>query len=55
MNTAMRLIIKIYLRILSKKERDIRLIFLGRRLKIKQYRWLHFTSHPWESMTTLDE
>lgn len=23
--------------------------FKGKRLIVKQYRWLHFTTHPWES------
>lgn len=44
----MKRFIRWYLKSLSKDQRDARLVFVGRRLAIKKYRWLHFNAHPWE-------
>lgn len=44
----MRQLVKWYLKSLTKDQRDTRLVFVGRRLAIKKYRWLHFNYHPWE-------
>lgn len=44
----MRKLIKIYLKKMTKEQRAKRLMFLGKRSIIKQYQWLHFSSHPWE-------
>lgn len=44
----MRYLIKMYLRSLTKFDRDCRLIFVGKRLKHKQYMWLNDRLHPWE-------
>lgn len=40
--------IKYYLKGIPRHLRPIRQLFVGRRLAIRQYRWLHFTNHPWE-------
>lgn len=41
-------LIKMYIKSIPKKERSLRTIFVGKRLKEKQYNWLHFSNHPWE-------
>lgn len=45
----MRFIVKMYLRSLTRKQRAVRMIFIGKRLAIKQYRFLHFNRHPFET------
>ena len=41
-------IVKSYLKTMNRQDRQLRLVFVGRRLIIKQYNWLHFNRHPWE-------
>ena len=40
--------IKAYIKSIPKNKRFCRIIFLGKRGKIRQYRLLHFTTHPFE-------
>lgn len=45
----MKNLMKKYLKRLTKEQRDLRGLFVGKRLKHKQYIWLHYNDHPWES------
>ncbi len=45
----MRYIIKLYLKSLPRNQRDVRLMFLGKRLKVKQLKYLYFNNHPFET------
>lgn len=40
--------IKAYLKSLTKHQRAVRLIYVGKRLKYKQIRYLFFNNHPFE-------
>lgn len=40
-------LVKVYLKSLTKEQRQLRLIFVGKRLSALQYSWLHLNSHPW--------
>lgn len=44
----MRLLIKWYLKKMTKDQRRVRGCFLGKRLKALQKSWLSITDHPWE-------
>lgn len=37
------------LKSMKPENRELRSVFVGRRLKIKQYQWLHFNTHPDEA------
>lgn len=45
----MKKLIKYYLRSLNRNDRELRLVFRGKRLIVKQYSWLHHTAYPWEA------
>lgn len=47
--TVNRFIVKMYLKSLTRKQREVRMIFIGKRLAVKQYRFLHFNRHPFET------
>ena len=47
--------IKAWIKHLSVYERDVRLMFIGRRHKIRQDNWLHDRCHPWEGKTESKE
>ena len=32
----------------SKKSRELRVVFVGKRLKVRQYKWLYFRDHSEE-------
>jgi hypothetical protein len=40
--------IRKYLKKLTKDQRDSRIVFLGKRGKVRQYKWLHITTEPHE-------
>lgn len=44
----MKKLVKWVLKRLTHNERRYRMLFVGKRLKIQQWKWLHFTNHPWE-------
>lgn len=48
MSSRTRKLVKWYLKLFSKQDRRCRVLFVGKNLKKQQYRWLHFTNHPWE-------
>ena len=41
---------KLYIKAIPREKRYMRLEFVGKRLLIKQYRFLHFNLHPFESI-----
>lgn len=40
--------IKWFIKNIKKEDRTLRLVFLGKRLKIRQLNWLFYSNHPQE-------
>lgn len=42
--------VRFVLKRMNKEQRRHRIVFVGRRLKVLQYYWLHFNLHPWDTV-----